>query len=210
MKRVILVALAGCVGIGLLVAPQARGSVTITFDELGAVSNVFIQSNPLTNQYAGQGVYFSGPTPLDGGAILNELGGFGVDSLSGSNFLAFNTASTMMNGGVPIGPETVQFAFPVSSVSIFGGEEQAVDFNMTAYDALNNVVGSDNEINTPSNYVELAVSGAAITKITLNGTGFNAWVFDNLTYQAVPEPSTLLLVGFGALAMLGAHRRMRK
>jgi hypothetical protein len=212
MKTILLVGLVGCVGISLLVAPQARGSVTITFDEFGLQPQLFVNSNPLREQYAGQGVHFAGPTSLNGGAILDQGSSFGVPALSGQDFLAFNSLAiaTMLNGGTPVGPETIQFDFSVSSVSIFAGDGQGVGFNLTAYDAFNNVVGVDNQVNSLGSYVQLAVAGSGITKITFDRTSGNtAWVVDNLTFQAVPEPGTVTLVGLGLAGLLAISRRKK-
>ena len=59
-----------------------------------------------------------------------------------------------------------------------------------------------------------APTGAAFVRETLlfeqvnpsTGTAF----FDNATLDVVPEPSTVLLFGIGAIALYGGHRRFAK
>ena len=51
---------------------------TINFEELGAQPSAFSSANPLGNEY-GPAVLFSGPSALNGGAILNQSGNFGVN-----------------------------------------------------------------------------------------------------------------------------------
>jgi hypothetical protein len=55
-------------------------------------------------------------------------------------------------------------------------------------------------------YVKLSVAGADIRSVTpSNSPSTPAWVFDNLTFNTVPEPSSLVLaaldlIGLAALA----------
>lgn len=175
---------------------------TINFEELGAQPSAFSSANPLGNEY-GPAVLFSGPSALNGGAILNQSGNFGVNAYSGEHFLAFNRIASLMNGGTPTDPETVSFSSPMTNVSIWAaGGFNADSFLMQAYNAANVLVDSDSA--NGQNWVQLSVSGAGITKVVLTQTGDNAWVYDDLTY--VPEPHSLVLLLIGAGMALRVRR----
>lgn len=78
----------------------------------------FSQTAPLYKKWYGHwNVKFVGPSKIDGGAVLDECGNFGVTNHSPDNFLAFNCNSSMANGGVPTLPLKMVFNPPVSSVS---------------------------------------------------------------------------------------------
>src|SRR5687767_154358 len=83
-------------------------SMTIDFDNVTAPC-AFTETEPLTAQYATQGVTFSGPDAQSGGAILNECSGFPVTRYIAPNFLAFNTTVAYPPSGIAHGPETVTF-----------------------------------------------------------------------------------------------------
>ncbi len=67
--------------------PAAASAVSINFDETSAPCGFAVQV-PLTSQYSGQGVTFSG-----GWEVLNQCGSFGVSGHSVPNFLAWNSGA---------------------------------------------------------------------------------------------------------------------
>ncbi len=173
----------------------------------------FADTSPLTNLYATLGVNFSGPSAGNGGAILNQTGGFGVNARSGQNFLAFNggsigTAYTASN------PETISFDLSQSMVSLWvsvGGIPGST-ISLTAFDASSNVVSTDAlTISTGSTYSQLLVTGAGIRSVAL--TGPSVFVADDLGFStagtAAPLPNTAVL---GIPCILGAamFSRMRR
>jgi hypothetical protein len=97
---------------------SGRISAVINFEITGEPC-AFSGVNPLRELYKGLGVHFSGPSALDGAAILHECSGFGVDARSGEAFLALNNGATMLNGGVPRGPITIRFDDKQRSVGIW-------------------------------------------------------------------------------------------
>jgi hypothetical protein len=199
------------VGIALLGARAAVAApVTINFD-VDADGNpinappIFVDTTRLTTLYSSLGVTFAGPGGNDGGAILNQGGNFGVNALSAPNFLAFNINSLLADGGIPQGPETVLFATPVDSVSIFGGDHVGgVTLQMQAFNALDQLVATDTETAAEGTYAQLSVAGSSITSVTLNAvvSASGAWVFDNLTFNPVPEPTTFALAGISLLGLI--------
>lgn len=136
-----------------------------------------IQTTPLTDLYASLGVHFSGPGEMLGAAIINECGNFGLPPRSGSNFLAFNTSSYTRL------PETIRFDSPQRTVSIFGGDDTATIFTMTAYRG-STVVGRATATNPERAYVELAVtSERGIDRVVVSLSGdIGDFVLDDLTF----------------------------
>ena len=142
----------------------------------------FNQTVPLSNRYAGLGVIFVGPSDFDGGAVLDQCGGFGINARSGTNFLAFNHSANMSNGGVPTDPESVFLASPATSVSIYasGGVFNGV-FQMDAYDTVGNLVDSTSLPTAPAVWTQLSVSAACISTVVLTETsGIKYFVYDDL------------------------------
>jgi len=67
---------------------------------------------------------FFAPAP-NGGAILNQCSGFGINALSPPNFLAFNNTSELASGGIPKTPELIVVGKNKTTVSLWlsGGTE---------------------------------------------------------------------------------------
>ena len=193
----------------LLVAAFVAGTIltasatTIDFELNGPCA--FAQTSPLSNQYAGQGVLFSGPGPGQGGAVLDECANFGINAHSGRDFLAFN----LHTYGIP--PETITFSTPQSSVSIFAGDglEAANAFTLAAFDSMNQQIGIDTVNNIEGQWELLSVNAPNIAYVTLNFTGTFA-VFDDMSFAGgatTPEPGTLMLLGTGLLGVIARFRK---
>ena len=96
---------------GVVARALSPDATTINFDDLDEPCE-FIETTALRDRYLSLGVQFSEPGSLDGGAILNECGGFGVTGHSPPNVLAFDNGAQLSDGGIPRGPETISFADP--------------------------------------------------------------------------------------------------
>jgi hypothetical protein len=197
--------------------PAGAQVMTIDFDTAPGGGTVvapinFSETTRLTTLYAPLGVTFSGPGGNDGGAILNQDSNFGVNARSGVNFLAFNRDpnARLSDGGRPIDPETIAFATPQGQVSIFAsGGFSANSFRIDAFDAGGSLIGSGTGTSGVGAYVQLSVAAAGIRSVVLTGTGAAPFfVYDDLSFTSVPEPSSLALTG---VALAGAAcRRWRR
>lgn len=171
-------ALLAIVGVG----GEAAAQLTTLIDfELNAPT-VFASTGPLRDAYAAQGLLFSGPSDADGAAVLNQGGNFGIDARSGDEFLAFNHGSSMQNGGVPRGPETILFDPPARRVSIWvaGGSGSGAAFRMDAFIGATAVDTSSTSAQT--SWVQLVVeSPNGIDRVVLEQIGGDVvYVMDDL------------------------------
>ena len=177
---------------------------SINFDGTGA-PNLFENTTPLTNLYAGQGVTFSG---IDGagGSIINQNGGFGFNAHSGTDFLAFNT-------GKGTGYQMlISFDTAVDSVSIWASSATNAFFLMEAIDINGEYIGAFGSYPAASTWVQNVITGAAIFKVRLTAVDTSFFAFDDLEYSpvsSVPVPAALPLMLSG-LGVLGFARRNRK
>jgi len=207
------------IGAVVLVFAEPCSAGTINFDtdangNLINAPNLFSETTNLTNLYSPLGVTFSGSGGSNnGGAILNEGSNFGVSALSGANFLAFNpnVNVTLANGGLPIDPETINFASPQSLVTLYvaTGSFGTASFELEGYQ--NSVLVASSTATSTSGYEPLSVSfPSGMNSVVLSGGADRPFVVDNLSFQAVPEPSTLALLAAGAIGLLGYGWRRRR
>ncbi len=189
---------------GLLCVPGAfAGSINF---ETGA-PNQFILATELTTLYAGQGVTFSGPSPGNGGAILDQSAHLGVNAHSGVDFLAFNLLASLNGGGTPAGPETISFSSPVSDVTLWiGGTNTGPVYTLSAFDSSSHFI--DNAATQPAGgqWQFLTLNDSNISSLVLSFTS-NTAVIDDLSWNgsvsAAPEPSTAVPLGLCFVAIAG-------
>lgn len=165
------------------VAMASDSFTVINFDDVGAPC-LFMQTVALTNEYASLGVIFEGPIKGDGGAILNECGGFGITGHSSPNFLAFNINAYLNDGGIPQCPETITFRTPMTQVTVLAGSNSGAgqELIMEAYDSNNALVDStviilNNELRP------LGVKGDKIAKVVIYSKA-DVFVLDDLAFTA--------------------------
>ncbi|WP_322731297.1 hypothetical protein [Nostoc sp. ChiQUE01b] len=191
-------------GLGIASAEAA----TINFDTDASDNpinalDLFVNTTRLADLYAPLGVDFSGSGGNDGGVILNQSGNFDIDARSGLNFLVFNRDARLSDGGVPTDPETITFNTLLNSVSIFAASaNDTATFTLEAFDRNNLLVGSNTITTQPSTYSQLSVSSASgnISRIVLTSRDDNYFVYDDLSFTPVPEPSSVLgTLTFGVL-----------
>jgi hypothetical protein len=213
MRRLIVLCL---IFLSLLSFTGNVGAVDIKIDFDNVVApGLFIDTNPLRDEYATRGVRFRGLAENDGGAILNpNLANFGVPAYSGQNVLAFNSLAKMANGGVPQQPEFILFDDLWKTVSIYVACTNGTDrFVLSAYDSSGKMVFSDEEqVSNKDGWVSLSVEwalGIQKVELTRQESGSPTFVADNLelTTRVVPEPGTMLLLGLGIIGIGFVRRR---
>jgi hypothetical protein len=220
-KVVLAVALA-------LAAVGSAQATTIDFDHTPdgtpmSAPGFFIDATHLTELYAPLGVHFSGPGPLDGGAIVDVTGSWGFDAHSGMNFLGFNRRpeAVMADGGNPIAPETIVFDDLMSDVSVLVSTSLTGKFQMAAFDAAGLSVDSD--VLIAGHWTELRVSSpGGIREVVLDTLDYPwvwpnpvpTFVYDDLSFTPLaspaPEPSSLGLLGVGLVSLVAPIRRKRR
>ena len=131
--------------------------------------------------YRSTGVRFSGPGDSNGGAVLDQCGGFGVTGYSAPNFLAFNSLGTpLSDGGIPKAPETIQFHSVVSHVEMLVGSGSGAGktLRLRAYDASQTQL--DEAVVTLSSQMQLvSLDAAGISIVRVTGSA-SIFVLDDL------------------------------
>lgn len=169
------------------------GTIVLDFE-------AFSDSTPLTTQCPG--VTFSNATVISAGITLNE---FELPPHSGTN--------VVFDDG---GPMTISFASPVLSLGGYFTYYEPI--TLAAFDALNNEVASATSAfsinvacgdgppclgdlgSSPNEFLQVAFT-SGISRITITGDpAGGSFTLDDVTYTAVPEPSTIALLLSALLA----------
>jgi hypothetical protein len=184
-------------GMLLFASVQSTPAITLDFENLS-------DGDAVTSQFAAQGVTFSNATVLSAGISLNE---FESPPKSGSNVVSDDG-----------GPITVSFTVPVLSFGAFF--TYAVPITLSAFDAGANLLASITSAfssnlalsgdpgSLPNESLQIAGVGS-ITSITITGDQLgSSFVADDVQFNPVPEPGTLLLSGSVlAFFAIGAGRK---
>lgn len=177
---------------------KAEAQVSISFDEFTGPC-YFVQTSPLTNAYASQGVTFSG-----NGSVLDQCGNWPTGNAhSGRQFLGYNSAAAPVTGAA-------QFASAQTNFSVWVGATSSYNFDL--------YLGS-NLVTTLTNSTPL--NAGAWTQVTSNmtfdrvtfGSGTSLLQLDDFSTSAAivtPEPATLVLTAAGLFAVGVGARRRRK
>jgi hypothetical protein len=200
MKKTLFALIASA---GLMLAGAANAGV-VGFENV-ATGGDFASLGDL-NPYAGltfSDDWFAGDTGIDGygngahGGTHFAVNGFGTDGVTIGSATPFNFAGAW-------------FAAPD------GAADKASWIAIAAYDAANHLIGSTGQVAIGSGYTWAAAAFDNVSSLTITrDTGW--FVMDDFTTVAatppggtVPEPSSTLVLGMGAFAlMLGRARRRR-
>ena len=209
---------------GIIGIAESAQAVSINFDtdasgNASSAPGSFINTTPLTNLYSSLGVNFSSSSGSNnGGAILDQSGGFGINARSGTKFLAFNRDIVYSNGGIATDPEILDFSTPISDISIFssGGSGNGV-FQLQAFDSSNVLLGTSVVSTLAGTYGNLSFTSALsnITKVSLTQTsGGSSFVYDDLSFNSgtptsVPEPFTVIGTLIGGTAAIRIRKKLK-
>lgn len=182
----------------LLAALPASAGV-IDFDGMAAPA-LFADTTPLSDQYAGLGITFSGATGL-GGELLDQAAEMGFMARSGTDFLAFNTEAGLGQD------ERIAFAGTQSSVSVYLASLPRGIFTLTAFDGGGNLLGATS-LASSREWQAMTLSYEGIRSAVVASTA-SSWALDDVSFTAsgeVPEPGGIVLLGVALLGLVGSRR----
>lgn len=162
---------------------QGICSAFINFDGAAAPC-LFSGGVALRNEFLGQGVAFSHTNNFDGGAVLDECGGFGVNGHSSPNFLAFNCNAVMPDGGTARAPEILTFTNLVGFVSMNVGSSAGSQLTMEAYDENGQLLATASVGASPA-VQQLSICSAGIKRVIVGPVSPCIWVLDDLCFVEV-------------------------
>lgn len=177
--------------IALVAVPVVASAVVIDFDDASAVNGSAVGSN-----YSG--VTFSNAKYSDTYSLFGSSGAHGISSQSASFQYFFQAPDAI----------SATFTGTVTTASIGIVDIGGNGFTLQAFDSSNMLVSSTTLYGTDEGvgqYQVATVSGAGIKTLKMfqAGNGYqDGVVLDNFSYEAVPEPMTMAVLGMGALALL--------
>lgn len=195
---------------GMALFSACRSDAVLIDFELGGPW-LFSWTNPLRTEYLSVGANFYGPSEMDGGAVVNAVtGNWGVVPRSGTDILAFNPSSMLLNGGFARGPEKIVFTNKARAVSIwFTGNYNQTVCTLDAYDNSDRLIASDIRGVQAQSWSKLSVSAPNISYVMCNTTTWS-WAVDDLDFTPVPEPTAMVALSTGLILACCRRRKRSK
>jgi hypothetical protein len=152
----------------------------IDFEDQSSPPTMLGQATAIRDRYKALGVRFTAPGN-DGPALLGS-NTFGVTGLSGTNFLAFDASSGLVNGGTPQLPVTLHFDPPVKRVEMKVGSNAGTRIFFAVEDVVGGLGGTTDLITTSAmQTLNMYTDGMAKLTITSNGP---IGVIDDLAFAS--------------------------
>jgi hypothetical protein len=137
----------------------------------------------------------------------------GISNTTNGYVTGFNTTPGGAEWfGFPAGSATFSFARPteyfgfwLTGLQTIFTSSLTVQFNDGAAQSLSVPI----DLTGGAQFFGFTDPGAAITSVTITNTSADAWGIDDVSYDNAPEPSSLLLLGSGALGLVALIRRKR-
>ena len=178
----------------IAVCPPSAHGVTIDF-EAGLVGNA------IGGFYVGLGATFANASFVNNYSVAGSSGFQGLGDITDPSNPPFSP--------VPSNPIKITFSSPISAFSIVACDVGAAGARIDAYDSLVGglLVGFDQLIGAGAGvgtFTTLAVSSPSILRIELYqpvAAPGDGMLFDQATFEAVPEPTITALVGLGVAAL---------
>lgn len=233
VKGIIIVVLSGIVAPGVLYALpitstsffSGPGTVTIDFETFPGSLSITPDGTALTTQYSSLGVLFSSeddPNALQTTDAADAFGRFedpfrvlALKSGGGSPSSGVRYAAGDEHLGFGTSDMRIDFITPVNAFGMQVIDNDFTDVRIAAFNSSGTLLET---VIAP----EVSEGGSAFWGINVPGVSYvivdgaadgdlNSTFIDDLMYQPVPEPSTVVLLGAALLAWFfyGWHRRMR-
>jgi hypothetical protein len=187
---------------------SGRAQTVITFDDLTQTSTGLLSTN-IPNGY--EGLTWSNMFVVNAlrGAAINGTNGYYYGMVSPSN-VAFNA------GGSPAEIDSAT-NFNFLSAYFTGAWKSNLDVEVQGYSGTN-LVYDETKVASATNATLFTFDYLDIDRLYFNSYGGeeafgpndgNNFVMDNITFQFIPEPSSLLLTTAGVLALVAFVKRKR-
>jgi hypothetical protein len=175
----------------MISASTLASATTINFEQ-------YPEGTFITTQYSTEGIVFSG------GALQRTVPNY--------NYIGFPPHSGSGALGSPSGPITATFSLPVFGVS--GYYADLGTFTVSAYDSSNNLISTAQYSADLGSSDPFSVAGSGISEVVFSSSaGPGTMVLDDISFtqmSTVPEPSSIVFLGFGLLGLaVGMHRNQK-